>query len=444
MAAGLGARAGEAWPAHTRWNFTVLGADIAFFSLGLSISSVYTVIPLFVHHLTSNNVAVALIPAVRALGLYGPTLLVAPLVERRRHALPFILRATILERVPYLLLALGALWLAGNNPRLLLFLLVAMMFLATFGSGLTYPAWLDMVARAIPGDWIGRFFGFWTGLGGLLGIGGAAVAVALLGNFSFPLNFALCFLLTFGTFVISFVLLALGREPPRTLRKEPKEKDSDAERATGFEGARAELGAIWAVLRGDKGLLRLIGSNALTGIATMASALFAVAALKRGGLSDPEVGVENTVLFVAMTCGYFLWGTIGDRFGHRSILVFSSLCAALSAGVALWAHGFWAYALVFLLLGFNLAGTGLAGFTLITEFGPEERRPTYIALASVAYAPFAVGAPILGGFLADRWGYVPVFVISALAGLAGMLAFQLLVPDPRARKPETLTPRSAP
>lgn len=448
VTAELGARAGEgeseAWPAHTRWNFTVLGADIAFFSLGLSISSVYTVIPLFVHHLTSNNETVALILAIRALGLYGPTLLVAPLVERRRHALPFILRATILERVPYLLLALGALWLAGGNPGLLLALLLVMIFLATFGSGLTYPAWLDMVARAIPSDWLGRFFGFWTGLGGLFGIGGAAVAAALLAHFTFPLNFALCFLLTFGTFIVSFVLLALGREPPRVPRRELVERDDDQEQTGGAAGVHADLQAIWTVLRSDRGLLRLIGSNALTGIATMASALFAVAALKRGGLSDAEVGIENTVLFVAMTGGYFLWGTIGDRFGHRSILVWSSLCAALSAGVALWAHGFWAYALVFLLLGFNLAGTSLAGFTLITEFGPEARRPTYIALASVAYAPFAVGAPILGGFLADRWGYIPVFVISALAGLAGMLAFQFLVPDPRAHQRDALTPRSAP
>ncbi|MGH2515221.1 MAG: MFS transporter, partial [Ktedonobacterales bacterium] len=218
MAAGLGARMGEARPANTRWNFTMFGADIAFFSLGLSISSAYTVIPLFVHHLTSNNEAVALIPAVRALGLYAPTLLVAPLVERRRHALPFILRATILERVPYLLLALGALWLAGGNPGLLLALLLAMMLLATLGSGLTYPAWLDMIARTIPGDWLGRFFGLWTGLGGLFGIGGAAIAAALLSTVAFPLNFALCFLLTFGMFIISFVLLSLGREPPRTPR----------------------------------------------------------------------------------------------------------------------------------------------------------------------------------------------------------------------------------
>lgn len=431
VAVGVGAGAGAKRPAHTRWNFTVLGADIAFFSLGLSISSAYTVLPLFVTHLTSNNEAVALIPAVRALGLYVPPLLVASWVERRRRALPFILKATILERVPYLLLAFGAIWLARGNPGLLLGLFLFMIFLALLGSGLTYPAWLDMVARSIPSDWLGRFFGFWTGLGGLLGIGGAAIAAALLANFAFPLNFALCFLLTFASFVVSFVLLALGREPPREVRSAPEPDGATTGQGAQAQGLRAEAEAIIGVLREDRGLLRLIGSNALAGIATMAGALFAVSALKIGGLSDAEVGVENTVLFVAMTGGNFLWGALGDSVGHRAVLYWGSACAAVAALVGMAAHGFWAYAVIFLLLGLTLSATQLATFTFITEFGPPARRPTYIALAAVAYAPFAVGAPIVAGFMADAWGYVPVFVVSAAAGLAAAAAFRFWVPDPR-------------
>lgn len=429
MAVGLGAGAGAKRPAHTRWNFTVLGADIAFFSLGLSISSAYTVLPLFVTHLTSNNEAVALIPAVRALGLYVPPLFVASWVERRRRALPFILKATILERVPYLLLAVGAIWLARGNPGLLLGLFLVMIFLALLGSGLTYPAWLDMVARTIPSDWLGRFFGFWTGLGGLLGIGGAAIAAALLANFTFPLNFALCFLLTFASFVVSFVLLALGREPPRELSAPaPTPATPDV---TWQQGLRREASAILGVLRADRGLLRLIGSNALAGVATMSGALFAVSALRVGGLSDAEVGVENTVLFIAMTGGNFLWGALGDAVGHRAVLYWGSVCAALSAVVGIVAHGFWPYAIVFLLLGLTLSATQLATFTFITEFGPPARRPTYIALAAVAYAPFAVGAPVIAGFMANAWGYVPVFVVSAATGLAAAVAFRFWVPDPR-------------
>ncbi|HKB48515.1 MAG TPA: MFS transporter [Ktedonobacterales bacterium] len=422
MTAGAGSAVARRTPAW--WNFTVLGADMAFFSLGLAISSVYTVLPLFVHHLTADNVAVALIPAVRALGLYGPQLAVANFVERRRHALPYILIVTVLERVPYLVLAVCAVWLSSAHAPLLLALFYLLIFLALLGGGLTYPAWLDLIARAIPSSWIGRFMGFWTGVGGMLGIGGAAVATALLFKVRWPLNFALCFALTFVAMVISFVLLALGREPERIVHAPPQARGHSVP-------SRAEtLQALWAVVRHDGGLRRLLASNALVGIATMASALFAVAALHLGGLSGAQVSAEGSVLFLAMTGGNVLWGLVGDHVGHRQILVWSSLCAALAALLALAASGFWAYAVVYLVLGLQLSGVQLAGFTLITQFGPETRRPTYVALASVAYAPFVIGAPLLGGVLADAWGYRPVFVLTAAAGIAALLAFQFWVPDP--------------
>lgn len=422
--------------AHTRWNFTVLGADIAFFSLGLSISSAYTVLPLFVHHLTSDNEAVALIPAVRALGMYAPPLLVAGFVERRRRAMPFILRVTVLERLPFLALAICALWLTHANPAVLLTIFLLMILLATVGSGLTTPAWLDLVARAIPTERFGRFLGFWTGVGGILGIGGAAIAAALIKNVRWPLSFALCFLLTFVAFVVSFVLLALGREPERTLRSVARD---DEERISTRERAGWRRHEIWMVLRNDRGLQRLLATNGIAGVATMASGLFAVAALRQGGLSVAQVGIESTVLLTATTAGNFLWGAVGDHLGHRTVLVWGTGCATAAALTALVAHGFWMYALVFLLLGLNLSSWNLASFTFIAEFGPVVRRPTYIALASVAYAPFAIGAPALGGLLADGWGYTPVFVIAAVAGAVAAIVYAVWVPDPRSRASNGVT-----
>jgi len=470
-----GARRAARWPTNSRWNFVTLGADIAFFSLGLGVSSAYTVLPLFASHLTTDNTMISLIPAIRALGTFAPQLLIAPLVERRRHVLPMILVMTIGERLPFLLLALAALWLAQGNAALLLGVFFVMIFIATLCSGLCYPPWLDLIARAIPDGWLGRFLGFWSGLGGVLSIGGAALAATLIATFPFPLNFALCFLLTFGAFIVSYILLALGREPARNVRAQaagglaagpvdapaaiPLELVIGAEHVRRSDqppyegeapfhreltepspvGVRERMGFAaqarehWALLWGDRGLRRVVVGNALAGIATMAAGLFAVAALRVGGLGDTQVGVESAVLLIAMTGGNFLWGVVGDRWGHRAVLAWGMVCAALSAGLALVAHGFWPYALVFTLLGLNVAAIQLAQLTYIAEFGPPERRPTYIALASVAYAPFAIGAPILGGWLADRWGYAPVFLATALVGAVGAVAFQFWVPDARQR-----------
>lgn len=453
-------RSGSSWPANARWNFVVLGADVAFFTFALNISSAYVVLPLFVHQLTSDNSAVALIMALRALGLYAPQLLVAQLVERRRHTLPFILRWTVLERVPYLALALATVVFARSNPGLLLAIFFVMILLALAGGGLTFPAWLDLIARAMPKNWLGRFLGFWQGLGGFLGIGGAALAAFVLAHVDWPFNFALCFLLTFVAMVVSFVLLMLGREPPRTLvgEDEPPDKlpaaDMDGARTDGVrvepaepaeppdspgtpiaqpESRPGQMGALWALLREDRGLRRLLVTNALSGFATMAAALFAVSALKLGGLSNAEAGAEAPVLALASTGGYFLWGALGDARGHKLVLACGAACAGLAALLAIWAQGVVPYGLIFLLMGLNLSATFLAGLTFIAEFGPEVKRPTYSALSSVAFAPFAVGTPLLAGWLADLWGYQPVFILSALAGALTALCFVFWVPDPRKR-----------
>ena len=66
---------------HFRWNFATMGIDITFFTLGMNISSAYVVLPLFVHHLSSDNIAAALVPAVRALGVWGTQLILASYVE---------------------------------------------------------------------------------------------------------------------------------------------------------------------------------------------------------------------------------------------------------------------------------------------------------------------------------------------------------------------------
>jgi MFS family permease len=445
VAAHVGARPGTgpavAFGRDQRWNFAVLGGDIALFTFGLSISSAYTILPLFVHHLSASNVAVALIPAVRALGLYAPQLAVSSQVERLRRAKPLILFVTTIERLPFLVLALAAPLLAARQPAVLLVLFYLMIGLHQLGGGLGYPAWLDLIARTIPDGWRGRFFGLWTGVGGLLGIGGAAIAAAIIAGVAWPLSFSLIFAGTFAAFIVSFILLALGREPSRqSVRPRPAAaRDLAGSRplAMAAPAVRQRARGLVAIFRADRGLSALVAANAAAGVATMGAGLFAVSALGRGGLTPVQVGAESTVLVLATTAGTVLWGFVGDHVGQRAVLVCAALCMALAVAAPLLASGLVAYTFAFLLLGLSVSAALLAQLTFIAEFAPPARRPTYIALASVAYAPFAVGAPIIGGVLADHWGYRVVYAIALAAAMVAAVVYQLWVPEPRHGVPRT-------
>nr|MBA3826948.1 hypothetical protein [Ktedonobacterales bacterium] len=300
-----------------RWNILVMGLDIAFFTVGLNISSSYAILPLFAAHLTHQNSLIALIPALRTIGIFGPPLLVAGIVERRTRVKPFMLWTTLFERIPFLLLAVAALLLARGQDGALLVLFFILVFTQALGSGLTFPSWLDLIARAIPNHVRGRFLGNSTGIGNILGTGGAALAAAIIVGLAWPVNYALCFILSFVAVTISFGLLASVREPERLAVQTPN------------TGTALMRGGLWvrsmgAVVRGDPLFQPYLIATAFSGLAMLGSGLLAVAALKQAHLSEQVVAFEATVLIIASTAANFFWGWFGDRFGHRLVLVWGS------------------------------------------------------------------------------------------------------------------------
>ena len=68
---------------------------------------------------------------------------------------------------------------------------------------------------------------------------------------------------------------------------------------------------------------------------------------------------------------------------------------------------------------------------LILEFGTEQQRPAYIGLANSLIAPSAILAPILGGWLADRFNYSSTFLVTAVMGVLTAVIFYGFVRDPR-------------
>jgi MFS family permease len=408
-----------------RWNFLTLGTDIAFFTLGLNISSPYTILPLFAHHLTHENWLISLIPAVRTLGIFGPPLLVAGIVERQKRVKPMMLGFTLFERIPFLLLGIGAVLLARwHTPLLALFFV--MVLLQAAGGGLTFPEWLDIISRTIPDRMRGRFLGGWSGAGNILGVAGAALAAAIVVGLPWPVNFALCFLLSFVAVAISFVLLAISREPARPAIYV-------APRVTGnmLAHSKSWFADVWGVLRADKLFQPFLAANAVCGLAGLGSGLLAVAALRQAHMSDAAVGLEATVLLGASTVGSFIWGWLGDHAGHRMVLTWGAACGAAAMLLELIAHDAVLVTLAFLLFGLGTSAIQLAQLSFVVEFGSPERRPTYIGLAFLLYTPLAVLGPVLGGIIADRWGYAPAFLLAALVGVAATLAFALWVRDPR-------------
>ena len=106
---------------NATWNFWVNVLYIVFFTLGASIVARDTVMPALVSKLTDSKMALGLIPAISSLGFYLPQLFIANLSERMRYKKPFVMWiGGLVERLPFLLIALAIWFLGASSPAITL------------------------------------------------------------------------------------------------------------------------------------------------------------------------------------------------------------------------------------------------------------------------------------------------------------------------------------
>src|SRR5207248_10813026 len=87
--------------------------------------------------------------------------------------------------------------------------------------------------------------------------------------------------------------------------------------------------------------------------------------------------------------------------------------------------------LSFAFTGLSIGAFNVSAMPIGLEFGPEDERPTYVAINNSSRAPFALLAPLVGGLLADAFGYPVLFATAAGFALAAAAALAFFVRDPR-------------
>jgi MFS family permease len=405
---------------NLRFNLTVNMMDGAFFGLGWGFGSIGTIIPLFVSHMTSSALLIGLIPAIHLVGWQLPQLFMANSVSRLRRYKPMVLLMTIQERLPFVGLALVALFLTKLGNSLALVLTFALLVWQGLGAGFTANAWQSMIAKIIPSDWRGTFFGAQAAIANVAMSLTAIAAGYILDYMHTPFNFTVCFLLTVAGLVLSYISMGMTREPVDQEKSVPEHLPSS------WQGGLA-------ILRRDKNFTGFLVVRVLSQFATMGFSFYIIYGLLHFGMSALTAGFLTAALTISSTVANALMGWLGDRLGHRAMLIAGSVAVALSSLIAWGAPSIgWLYP-VFILSGLANVAIWTIGMAITVEFGTEETRPTYIGLSNTLVAPFTIIAPLIGGWIAQTAGFQATFMVSVIGGLVTSVLLFWLVRDPRPR-----------
>lgn len=401
-----------------RHNFLVNVLDGTFFWCGSSLIAASTILPVYVSRLSDSALLIGLLSMVSSMGWLLPQLFTANWVQRlpRKKVLPVNV-GLFTERLPVILMALSSL-LAVRYPLLALALLFVFFAWHTFGAGLVAVAWQDMIGKIIPAQRRGKFFGLANFLGTATGVAGASAAAWLLDRYSFPTGYTLTFAAAAAMMLISWVFLALTREPAQKPTSEPVSQ-------------REYWRGLPSVLRDDPNFARYLVSQAVLALGGMAGGFYTVYAVQRWQLSDGQAGAFQASMLIGQALANLAFGALADRKGHKLVLELSVLLGLLGTGLAVVAPGpAWFY-LVYALIGGNLAGILLSGLMIALEFCDEDRRPTYIGLNNTVRGISYGMAPIVGGWLAGVAGYQVLFAVAFAIGGVGLALLHWSVREPR-------------
>ena len=403
------------------FNFVVGSLDYAFFSLGTAVASITTLLPLFAKNLGATNVEIGLIPALFYLGLSIPSLFNGLYSTRMERKLPFVLKFTMMERLPYLGIALIAFYLVRINLSFsltLFFLLLAISFCAM---GLITPVWMEMVGKVVDSTRRGVYFAVGNGVGALMGVWGSRLAEKFIVKYPFAQNFGYCFLLTVVAMLLSFIFLALTREEKEKSTKLPSRY----------------FRSLFEILKKDPNFRSFSFARIFLAMGVMGGAFYTVHALENLHVSNAMIARYNAVFLASQALSNFIWGPLGDKSGHKFVLLLGGISLLMSNLVAIMVTTATGFYLAFALFGIYWSAIWVGGIAILLDFGTKELKSIYIGMGYFISTFPSFLTPIFGGKIADFFGYQTVFWVSLAINL---VAFILLlgVKEPRAFKESEL------
>jgi MFS transporter, DHA1 family, multidrug resistance protein len=146
-----------------------------------------------------------------------------------------------------------------------------------------------------------------------------------------------------------------------------------------------------------------------------------------------QIELWSGVLFATqaatMTIFAPIWGSVADRYGRKLMVQRAMFGGAVVIVTMGFAQNVWQLAILRAIQGM-LTGTVPAATTLVASSAPRERSGYALGLLQTAVWSGASVGPLLGGLVADTWGFRAAFwVTGSLLFVAGLTVWRFVEED---------------
>jgi len=402
---------------HLYWNFFMGVVHGVFYKAGMAFSEPNMILPLFLNAFTKSKTLIGLFGTLFQFSGAWPQLLTAQKIQSICRKKPLLIAMLIIRMASWGVLGLITYFYGARHPGWILVIFLLLLSLFYLAGGVAGIPFFDIVAKAIPTNMRGRFWGIRQFLGGILAIAAGFAVKWILASpgLPFPKNYAVLFLLSFVFLGISYLGLGSIREPKSENCPPPKSFNLFLKEA-------------FQTLREDKNFAQAIFTEILAGSLLLSLSFYVLYAKNSLKVEPSMVGIFIAVQMLAGVLSNLVWGMLSDRIGNKSVIRGSLLFHLSIPFFALISETGWMYLLVFFGVGFYMNGASIGFTNFMLEVAPEEKRPLYISLRGTLVAVVSF-FPLLGGVFIDLFSFRSVFMAVFLVSIfANILASRLREP----------------
>jgi MFS family permease len=384
-------------------------------AIGVSISNVAApFLPVFLTRLGASNFQVGLLSAMPGVTGLILAILVGRFLQTRTNIVPWYGISRLMVILCYALT--GILTLSVSEQFVIIATLAIWAFATIPQTALSVAFSVVMNAVAGPEGRYALLSRRWA-IFGLTGVIGTFIVTRVIDLISFPLNYA-----------VMFIVLSLGGFFSFYFSRKIQLPEQVAPPLPDIRSPRQNFQNYITLLRENPVFLsfstkRFVYFSAIV----LSQPIMPLFLVREVGATDSQIGTVNMTLTLVMLVGYFLWPRISRRRGGRFVLLATTLGMTLYPALSAATPQINLIILYAGIAGLFQAGLDLVFFDELMKTVPPEYGATFVALAqSMQYLSMII-APLLGTWLAEYIGLGGALWLSAGLRLLGFLLF--LRPD---------------
>jgi len=410
---------------HLRRNFSLGVVNGAVFGFIDALVSPYLVLPLFITGLGGSPILVGLLPAIYNGGWFLPQFLISHRLQGLPRKLVLYTPVAFFRIICWLAFSFATLFIGNTNPGLLLGIFFFFFTAYSLAAGVAGSPFMDIVAKTIPANRRGGFFGYRDLFGALFAIAASyAIKIFLSPEMTaqFPINFALIFLTAAVAVAIGVLSYSFVVEPA----------EPHAVRIVTF---REQLSAAKRLLRDNNLYRRYLLARTLLAFADIASPFYAIYATTILRVPLETVGVYIAISTLSSLVTNPIWSWVSNRHGNRVVLIGASVASMLMPVIALL-FGFLPnnsdlglqFGLIFVFAGIFRTAANIALPSYLLDISPAAERSLYIGVTN-SILGVATFIPVLGGVIVNLAGFSSVILLALFFSAIGLwLGFGLQEP----------------